>query len=105
MDTADTTERQIQDELITIVDDLERSAEVAIGEVARQARLHLSASRAGEPGIADTAVVAVEGPDVEAPVRAQRPVDIEIGARKRPSPPICHHVPLHVGTTRLVDQI
>ena len=44
-------EREVQDELIAVVDDLEGSPEVAVREIPGEAGLELTARRTGKPGI------------------------------------------------------
>ncbi len=76
-------ERQRQDELVAVVDVLDRRPDVAIPEVPGHVGLELAAPYAGKPGVAHTVIVAVEAARVEVPVLAQRAAGIEVIAGER----------------------
>ena len=97
--------RQIQDELVAVIDDLKGGAEVAVVEVPRDAGFELSTRRAGEPRVARAPVVAVEAPRIEPPVRTDRAVHVEVVAGQPPRPSVRHHAPAHLGAAGMIDQV
>ena len=75
-------ERQRQDELVAVIDVLDRRPDVAIAEVPGHVGLELAAPYARKSGVAHTVIVAVEAAHVKVPVLAQRAAGIEVVARQ-----------------------
>ena len=98
-------EWQVEDELIPVIDDLGREAHVPIVEQARDVSLELSSPHAGEPGIADAMIVAIEAADVEAPLIAKRTVHVHIVSRESLGSTGRDHRSLHLIAPSLVDEI
>jgi hypothetical protein len=98
-------ERQVEDELIPIVDDLGGESHVSVVEQSRDVSLELTAANSRETGIAYAMVVAIEPAHIEPPVVAYRSVDVHIVTGKTLGRARGDHAALKLITARLVDEV
>ena len=86
-------EGKIEDELVPVIEVLDRDPDVPVVKIPGHARLELTSRNAREARIAHTVIVPIKSPDIEAPIVADGPVHVEVIAGQALVAPLAVMVP------------